>query len=328
MEIVFVQSLRAESGQCQTGGTKKHSGAFLWDLSNYFDHVDRQLLWSRASSTSFPLAVAAVALNQYAARRLIGLNALTLDAAYAEKGIAAGCGLATFWVQVYALEPLQVWQQAQPLLELSMFVDDLWTGAEDEQPHKVVGRLTAGAAALHDTTTRELKCSVAVHKSALVASSDRLLHRLRKAFGSYGGDATASAPNLGVDYFAGRRRAHKKCITVLRKREDRFLKRARRLRALRRSGYDMRQLFITGLQAFSHYGSEVVGLDTRQLQRARALAIPGPRGREGELGQRQPHPDGDERPSMAAGCWPCPHLGDNRVEVRHQPGLRAHHLHS
>ena len=32
----------------------------------------------------------------------------------------------------------------------------------------------------------------------------------------------------------------------------------------------MRELFITGLQSFSHYGTEVVGMDVKQLQKARA----------------------------------------------------------
>ncbi len=269
MEVVYLQSLRAESGQLQEG-QKLHTGAFLWDLSNYYEHLDRQLLWSRAASTEFPLAVAAVALNQYAARRFVGLDSITLDAAFPEKGIAAGCGLATYWIQVYSYEPLHGWQVVHPQVGLSMFIDDLLGETADTQQHKVVGRLAAGAAALHDVIDRELNCTVAQHKSALIASSDPLLARLRRAFGRFGGEAKSSAPNLGVDFFAGRRRAHKKSVLVLRKREDRFLKRVRRLQTLRRSGYDMRELFITGLQSFSHYGSEVVGLDTRQLQRARA----------------------------------------------------------
>ena len=269
MEVVFLQSLKAESGQMQDGH-RMHTGAFLWDLSNYYGHLDRQLLWSRASSTEFPLAIVAVALNQYAARRFVGLDALTVDAGFPEKGITAGCGLATYWIQVYSFEPLGAWQIVHPQVPLSMFIDDLMGQTEDAHQHRVVGRLAAAAASLHDVIDRELRCTVAQHKSALIASSDPLLERLKKAFGRFGGEAKSSAPNLGVDFFAGRRRALKKSVVVLRKREDRFLKRARRLQTLRRSGYDMRELFITGLQSFSHYGSEVIGLDTRQLQRARA----------------------------------------------------------
>ena len=63
-----------------------------------------------------------------------------------------------------------------------MFIDVLMGETADEHPHKAVGRLTAGAAALHMTIDSELACTVAQHKSALIASSDPLLASLRKAF--------------------------------------------------------------------------------------------------------------------------------------------------
>ena len=110
VETVFLQSLRAESGQLQE--PRQHSAAFLWDLSNYYEHLDRQLLWDRATSTSFPLAVVAEALNQYATRRLLGLETLAMDSFFPERGIAPGCALATFWVQVYSYGPLHSCDQA------------------------------------------------------------------------------------------------------------------------------------------------------------------------------------------------------------------------
>ncbi len=61
-----------------------------------------------------PLAAAAVALNQYAARRYIGLDSLAMYCFYPERGIAVGCGLAPYWMQVYNLEPLYVWQVSHP----------------------------------------------------------------------------------------------------------------------------------------------------------------------------------------------------------------------
>jgi hypothetical protein len=151
-----------------------------------------------------------------------------------------------------------------------MFIDDLLGESADKQPHRVVGRLAASAAALQVSIDDELGCQVAQHKSALIASSDKLLHDLKRAFGRFAGEAKLSAPNLGVDFFAGRRRAHRKSVTLLRAREGKFLHRCRRLGALRRGGYNMRELFITGLQSFSHYGTEVVGMDVKQLQKARA----------------------------------------------------------
>jgi NCAIR mutase (PurE)-related protein len=74
--------------------------------------------------------------------------------------------------------------------------------APDE--HSVVGRLAAGAADLKMAVETELGCQVAGHKSALIASSDRLLDRCQRAFGRFAGTSSSSASNLGVGIFAGR----------------------------------------------------------------------------------------------------------------------------
>ena len=39
---------------------------------------------------------------------------------------------------------------------------------------------------------------------------------------------------------------------------------------LKKAGYNMRELFVTGLQQFSMYGAEVTGLDAQELKSARA----------------------------------------------------------
>ena len=103
MELVFIQALRAESSSA--AGQRLFTGYFLWDLQNYYEHLSRSKLWDRAGEMGFSLAILAVALNQYGARRFIGLGALTLECQHALRGIAAGCGLATTLVQVYASPP-------------------------------------------------------------------------------------------------------------------------------------------------------------------------------------------------------------------------------
>ena len=113
-------------------------------------------------------------------------------------------------------------------------------------------------------------CKVAQHKSIIVASSDRLLKKLGGAFGKFAGTVAQSGSNLGVDYAPGRRRAHKKSLNVLRKRAGGFTRRMRRLGVLRRKGYDMQKLYVTGLQAYAFYGAEVVGLGAKQLKTAQA----------------------------------------------------------
>ena len=48
MEIVFLQALEAESAVSQDKPGK--FGCFLWDLSNFYEHVDRRKLWQRAQA--------------------------------------------------------------------------------------------------------------------------------------------------------------------------------------------------------------------------------------------------------------------------------------
>ena len=271
METVFIQSLRSEATQTpDAAGRRAHSAAFLWDLSDYYEFVNHEKLYERAGRRGMNLAVVSIALNQYRSKRFLGLGDVACYAHYPARGLAAGCGWATTWVQVYTLEPLLVWQESSPQVGLTVFFDDLMGEATAEEEHLVVGRLTAGAASLQTSIEVDLKCEVAAHKSVLVASSDKLLQKLRAAFGRFGGQASQSAPNLGVDYFAGRRRARKSSTRTLRGRQAKLLKRCRRLHSLKRAGYNMRELFVTGLQQASLYGAEVNGLDSKELKAARA----------------------------------------------------------
>ena len=103
MQVVYFQALRSEAGQ--VANQRLHSGFFLWDLQNFYEYLTREKLWQRAEELGSNLGIAAVALNQYGSKRFLGLGALTMECQYARRGIAAGCGLATTWVQVYALPP-------------------------------------------------------------------------------------------------------------------------------------------------------------------------------------------------------------------------------
>ncbi len=242
-------------------------------MSNFYEYICRHKLWERAGELGFSLVVLAVSLNLYAAKRFVGMGAIALECAYPRRGIGAGCPFATTYVQMYSLPPLRLWRIEHPRVGLNVFIDDLTGQSTSKDEHKVVGRLTAGAASLWRITNDDLDASVAQHKSVLLASSDSLLDRLKLAFGKHGGVAKAAASNLGVDLFTGRRRASRASTRTIRTRESRFLKRCRRLRALKRAGLNMRTVFVTGLQAFSHYGAEVVGLDTAQMRTAHSNSL-------------------------------------------------------
>lgn len=170
--------------------------------------------------------------------------------------------------QSYALPRLRLWRVEHPRVSLTMFTDDLGGGTCAKEEHLVVGHLASAAASLWHLVEEDLDSKVAEHKSALLASSDQLLMKLKRAFGKHAGAALQAAPNLGIDFSVGRRRASRPTTKVIRTRQHKFLKRCRRLRALQRAGMNMKEVFMTGLQSFSHHGAEAVGLDTAQLRAA------------------------------------------------------------
>ena len=166
------------------------------------------------------------------------------------------------------MDPLQAWQQLHQRVGLTVFIDDLMCDSTAPQEHQVTGRLAAGAAALRTAVEEELGCSVANHKSAIIASSTSLLNKCKKAFGRFAGTAAESAVNLGVDTFAGKKRALRRSTPTLQKRRRKLLRRVRRLQMVKKAGYDMRELHITGLQQYAYHGAGVVGinrLSSRQL---------------------------------------------------------------
>jgi hypothetical protein len=73
----------------------------------------------------------------------------------------------------------------------------------------MVTLLVAAAADIRLVIVEEWECQVASQKPTLMASTDSLWERLRRAFGQFAGFVENAVINLGVDYFLGRRRAAK-----------------------------------------------------------------------------------------------------------------------
>ena len=67
-----------------------YSGSFLWDLSNFHEHVPGDALMEKGRAQGFHAAIMGVELNQCAARRFVGWQDLSVLAGYESRGIAAG----------------------------------------------------------------------------------------------------------------------------------------------------------------------------------------------------------------------------------------------
>eukprot|EP00959_Pyramimonas_sp_CCMP1952_P342443 7174539-Pyramimonas_sp.AAC.1 len=82
------------------------------------------------------------------------------------RGIAAGCGWATFLVQVYSLGPLDCWSKKNPRgTDSQMFIDDLFMGQQHQNQEALVRQLQHSAARLAVIIQDDLECKLALHKA-------------------------------------------------------------------------------------------------------------------------------------------------------------------
>ena len=126
----------------------------------------------------------------------------------------------------------------------------------------VTKNLTDAAKDMNEVITKKLRCSIAVGKAAIVASTKPLATRLRAKLGALGGSACKSVPNLGVDFSAGRCRGRLLKGTVRGRRFNRGLARRKQLTTLRRilGPRIASDFFSAGVLPSIAYGAEVKGV--------------------------------------------------------------------
>ena len=146
----------------------------LLDLSSFFKHLDHQVLWNRALDANFPDPVTRLALASYRAPRHITQEGRIAAPLAAQRGVIAECGLATTWVKVYCWRPSLEFKRRHPHVTLDAYIDDFAISASGANDGVVKQRLHNAAVDLMEVIRKELKCQVAKHKSAVVASSTNL----------------------------------------------------------------------------------------------------------------------------------------------------------
>ena len=120
---MFKQSLDCE---CYSKRNQQlHSAMALYDLSNYYEHINRSKLATRALRNGFPATLLRIILGVYATPRYVAFQDLVMYVGHTVYGIAAGCGFATYLIQMYTIDPLDSWTQRNPSLDLHMFIDDI-----------------------------------------------------------------------------------------------------------------------------------------------------------------------------------------------------------
>ena len=131
----------------------------------------------------------------------------------------------------------------------------------EHEDMEIAASLFIQAARDLDILIREhLKCQIAHDKTAVVASSDALLNMVTEALGPLAGKRVNCAPNLGIEWRAGRKRGRKK-NTIRAERVSKCKERKKKVKTLRNliGARVARHVCTAGVLPAVTYGMEVNG---------------------------------------------------------------------
>ncbi len=280
-DAVWRQAARAEAAVV----SRRQAATLLWDLASFFETIRRVPLWHKARRLDFPMVLLKVALNVYEVS-LSGALARPLEA---DDGVLAGCGFAMALTKVFTIEALdRVVAAVQPqrplpirdydddaVTDVDMYVDDLALSVTGDAGD-VVDSMEEAAEILRHELVDVLGTEIELSKAAIVTSSAKLSHALKRRLGKLAGAADVppeAAANLGVDYAAGRPRRCHAASGRRKRRLRRLAAKAKRLARIRQIlGKRAATVFTTGPMAEAVYGAAVNGMSNTEVMALRRAA--------------------------------------------------------
>ncbi len=270
-DAVWRQALRAEAATAGGGST---AAAILTDLEKFYEHLDHDLLIERARKHGFPTPLVRLAVAAYGGPRMIRMKEFVAEELHAERGVIAGCSLATTLTRVYTIDAYDELTLRCPAVRLDNYIDDNVLSAEGA-PGEVAENLGQAAAALSEIVETQLQCRIARRKTKIIAADEKVGKRIQgMAARAIGGDIAASAPNLGTDYAAGKsRRRHGPQRTAAARLRQGLKRRGRLAKLAKAIGTrQATKVFVTGTLAGMTYGAEVHGITDAELAKIHRLA--------------------------------------------------------
>jgi hypothetical protein len=177
IDAVWRQALRAEAATAEQGAT---AAAVLTDLEKFFENIDHELLLERAEKHGLPLPLVKLALAAYSGPRMIRMRDFVAEELFADRGIIAGCSLATTLTRVYALDTYDEFVRRCPEVHFDNYIDDNVISAEGP-PEKVARVLGQAAVQLHHLVTEQLRCTISRRKAKIVAAGQEVGRKLKTA---------------------------------------------------------------------------------------------------------------------------------------------------
>ncbi|CAE7325820.1 unnamed protein product, partial [Symbiodinium sp. KB8] len=203
LEVGIARLVRAETSRCNG----KHRVAVLFDLSNFYDLVDFELLEERIITYGFPARVAALVVQTYRAARHIEAEDILSEVIYPRTGMLAGCPFAVALAKTYLWPILQEIHGMKGVQALDSWVDDI--GADLEHASATVVAQDAVACFRHAKILLEGSgLKVSMKKTGFLTSSKEarreLAERLRLFKGSVVSSATWGTADIALSLASDR----------------------------------------------------------------------------------------------------------------------------
>jgi len=254
-------AFRAENAALCGG---RHAQALL-DLVKAFETVSHAVLVRAAARHGFSPWLLRMSLAAYRLPRAVGMDGAYSRLIVASRGITAGSVFATTELRVVLLDAIDITCARWPSMSLSVYVDDatLEAAGQGVLPAAVVAGATDTFVQYAEDV---LELTVSVAKSVTNASSFRDAALTARLCRTGKLKPVRSTKLLGAPAGGGRRR----CVRPHRVRMGAFVKKARRIKGLRKAGVSSkRMLQATGAASIS-YGWDVMGISDTALRASRA----------------------------------------------------------
>ncbi len=240
--------------------------ALLLDLEKCFELVPHHLLAEEAGKIGYPLQLLRLSIATYSLPRVLSADGAFSSVVVAERGIAAGSGMATTELRVLLLRLLDGVRAACPQVKLTAYVDDLAVEATRTQ-REAAGAVTgAGRMLCNGLTGLGLRLSRA-GKCVAMATAASTAADIAADLADFGVKAAERAKILGSGAGAGVRRN----AAVQQKRWVALLARLGRFATLLRQQISVARLFRTGVTAAFTYGDDIVGVSPSVLETRRRV---------------------------------------------------------
>jgi hypothetical protein len=169
-KAVVEQAFQAELAQTR----EQKSAMLLWDMADYFENMSREALVERTGPARFYPGIVRAALMMYSMNRIVTFAGLLEIVGFSTRGLCAGCGFVTTFIQVYTLQALDramsLLGQIPATISLRLYVDDIACQVSADTNTQAAEAMVLAANVLEEMVRLELFATIAPHKAQVWAA--------------------------------------------------------------------------------------------------------------------------------------------------------------